>query len=362
MGPRGGGTQMNGEPTARSEDGEEPSASAFARKGAAKQIRSGFSESLERSLDSTGKALAVIAGLGVFFVATGYFVEWQRFRQGKLPPEEVLPLLPKEQVAAAGVRELMISVLFILLTLGMLGFVFVWIARATKGRKGRFSRGIQAALSNDAGFPTAVVGGLALLLVPFDAAGVLVALIVAGLLFYGLRLIRQFLETSGDGARFPLWRLTLAVAVAAVALSFARLQEFQERRPDAVVLLANGSEIKGQYLASDSAKVLIRQLSSNDASQCDLLKETCIEKCHGDKYCERECRADRQRCDPPRLLVLPAGKVKRIQVTQWQPLLRQEPSLLDHIVDPFVAGFALRCIPPECRWDGEVRIGPSSFF
>ena len=43
-------------------------------------------------------------------------------------------------------------------------------------------------------------------------------------------------------------------------------------------------------------------------------------------------------------------------------VLSQDPSLLDRIVDPLIPGFALRCIPPECRWNGETRIGPSSFL
>jgi hypothetical protein len=352
---------MNAETTSGPQGDGEPLASAFAKKGAAQRIRSGFGESLERNLDSTGKALAALAGLGVFFVAAGYFVEWQRFKQGGLPPEEALPLLPKDQIAAAGVRELVISVLFIALTLGVLGFVLVGAARAAEGRRGWLARKTIAVLSNDAGFPTVVVGVFTLLLVPFDPAGVLVAAIVTALLFYGLRLVREFLE-MGDGARFPLWRLGLAVAVAAFVLSVARQAEFPERRPDAVVVLLDGDEVKGEYLASDSGKVLLRQKPVGDLEQCELDRASCEARCEGDRSCIRECRLDRQRCDRPRLVVVPAGEVKEVLVTESPWLLRQDSSLLDRLADPLVPGFELRCIPPECRWNGETRIGPSSFL
>lgn len=353
---------MNDEPTTRPQDEGEPQPQpTFARQGAASQIRSGFGERLNESLDSTGKALAILAGLGALFIAAGYLVEWQRFKQGGLPPEEVLPLLPKDQVAAAGVRELVISVLFILITLGLLGFVLVKVGRAAARRKGRIARGVSAALSRDVEFPTAFIGAITLLVVPFDVGGIVVAAIVTGLLFYGLTLIRGYLE-QGDGYRFPLWRLALAVGIAAFVLSVAREAEFPERRPDAVLLLVDGEQVKGEYLASDSDKILLRQPPSSDMQQCELVRETCQHRCRGDAVCIRECRLDRQRCGRPKLVVVPAGEVKEVQVTQSQYLLRQDRSLLDRILDPLAPGFALRCIPPECRWNGETRIGPSSFL
>ncbi len=352
---------MNGEPTTESEGDKKSPTSVYARENAARDIRSGFGQSLDQALSSTGKVLAVLAGFGVFFVAAGYFVEWQRFRRGELPPEEVVPLLPREQIVAAGFRELAISVLFLALALGLLGFVLVKVAKSTDGRSFWLWRKVNAALSREAGFPTAVIAIFTLLLVPFDFFGLLVVVVVAGLLFYGLRLIREFLE-AGDGAQFPLWRLVLAVALATFVLSVARQADFPERRPDAVVLLVNGDEVKGEYLASDSSKVLLREKAKSDGVQCELEKKECVVRCSGDPICIRECRLDRQRCDRPRLIVVPAGKVKEVHVTQSPWLLRQNSSLLDHIVDPFAPSFQFRCIPPECRWEGEVRIGLSSFL
>jgi hypothetical protein len=352
---------MSSEPTqGPREEGKRPTP-AFAKPDVANRISSGFHERVTESLDSTAKALGAVAGLGALFVGAGYLVEWQRFKQGGLPPEEVLPLIPKDQIAAAGVRELVISVLFITVTLGLLGFVLIRLARAAEGRTGRLARGLNAALSNDAGFPTILVGIATLLIVPFDVAGVLVAAILTVLLYYGLRLVRNFLK-AGKDARFPLWQLALAVALASFVLSVARQAEFPERRPDAVLLLVDGNTIKGEYLASDSGKVLLRQKPLKTGVQCELDKRSCQQTCAGDPLCIRECRLDRQRCDRPKLIVVPAGEVKEVQVTESPWLLRQDSSLLDRIADPLAPDFELRCIPPECRWGGEVRIGPSSFL
>jgi|SRR5881394_223753 len=352
---------MNSEPTQGPEgEGDRPTP-AFARRDAADRISSGFHERLTESLDSTGKALAAVAGLGALFVGAGYLVEWQRLRNGGLPPQEVLPLIPKDQIAAAGVRELVISVLFIAVTLGLLGFVLVRLARAAQGRDGRLARSVTSILSNDVGFPTALIGIVTLLLVPFDVAGVLVAVILTGLLYYGLRLIRNFVE-RGDGVRFPLWQLAIAVGIAAFVLSVARQAEFPERRPDAVLLLVGGGEIEGEYLASDSGKILLRQKPLYTGAQCELEKRTCQQRCNGESLCIRKCRLDRQRCDRPKLVVVPSDEVKEIQVTESPWLLRQDSSLLDRIANPLAPDLELRCIPPECRWGGEVRIGPSSFL
>jgi hypothetical protein len=90
-----------------------------------------------------------------------------------------------------------------------------------------------------------------------------------------------------------------------------------------------------------------------------------LPRCEGDSADERRSDTEirgRGRCGRPQLVVVPGGEVKEILVTESPLLLSQRPSLLDRIVDPLAHGFALRCIPPECRWNGETRIGPSSFL
>lgn len=318
---------------------DEESLPVLAHPEAAGEVGEALRERVSESLDNTGKALAVFAGLGAFFFGAGYFVEWQRYKKGGLPPEEVLPLVPTSQIAAAGVRELVISLLFVSLSLALLGFVFVRLARWSQRGNGRFAKILNRVLASDVAVPTALIGALTLLIVPASAGGVLTAVILAGLLYYGLSLIRRFLQ-AGDGARFPLWRLALAVATAAIVLSGARQAEFQERRPDAVVWLTNGDKLDADYVASDSGKILLR-LGEGD----------CNAQCATPGQC-RECKR-------PRLIVIRLSEVKEMRVTKASKLIpHKHHSLLDELF-----GVPLTCIPPECRWDSdERRIGPSSFL
>lgn len=111
------------------------------------KVGEGAGARVSEAFDSTGKAIAAVAGLGVFFFATGYFVEWQRLKRGGLPPEQVLPLLPQAQIAAAGVRELAISVLFGGALLALLGFGLAALARVTRERSGPMARRLNDVLS-----------------------------------------------------------------------------------------------------------------------------------------------------------------------------------------------------------------------
>ena len=350
--------KMNGDPK-RDGPGEEPSLTpTLAKPEAANRVGDALSRRVAESIDSTGKAFAVLAGLGAFFFAAGYFVEWQRYRGGGLPPEGVLPLVSEGQIIAAGARELAISVLFVGFALALLGFVFVRLARWTQGRTGRLAQGVNRMLARDVATPTAVFGALMLLIVPFSGSGVLVTAILTGLLYYGLLLIRRFLE-AGDAAQFPLWRLALAVGVAAIVLSGARLAEFPERRPDVLVCLTNGGELEGDYLASDSDKILIRKRprGEGDSKRRDGLR--CAR--------EREPQGKRKRRRQgkrPRLVVVRTSELEEMQIAKSPAPLPYERSLLDLFLSlsPALPNLELSCIPPECRWGGGTRIGPSSYL
>lgn len=344
------------------EESQEPDPSSSAQpvladREAISRVRHGVGRRLAESVDTTGKAVGLLAGLGFFFVGAGYFVEWQRLRQGKLPPEEVLPLIPKDQVAAAGVRELVISLLFVGITLAFFGFVLTRIARWAQGRPGRIPRGLNRVFAKDVAFPTAIVGVVTLLIVPFDSFGVLITVILTGLFFYGLHLIHRFLET-GDHSRFPLWRLALAVGLAAVVLAGARQVEFPERRPDIVVCLTNGDVFEGDYIASDGDKILIRKRVKAPFKRKDRLM------CADSNREEPQWEGDNRQGERPRLIVVPNEEVREIQIAKSPKPRPYKRSLLDRIFShtPVLPEIELSCIPPECRWGGDVRIGPSSYL
>jgi hypothetical protein len=297
---------------------------------AASKVSEGVRQRLSESIDTTGKALTAVAGLGIFFFATGYFVEWQRLKRGGLPPEEILPLIPKGQVAAAGVRELVISLVFGGITLLVLGIGLVRVARATQGRTGRLARQLNQLLSREVAFPTAVVGVITLLIVPFSFAGLLVVVALTGLLYYGLRLVHRYLE-DGDGAKFPLGRLCLAIAIAAVVLTGARQREFPPPRPQArITLVSNNKLMEGSYIASDSDKVLVKMHGSGG--------------------------------NPPKLVVLNRDQFREIQMNTSPPIPPLATSLFEKAIDLAIPNVYFTCIPPECRTGKETQIGPSVFF
>jgi hypothetical protein len=292
------------------------------------KVGEGVGARISETLDTTGKAIAAVAGLGIFFFATGYFVEWQRLRHGGLPPEQVLPLLPKAQIVAAGVRELAISVLFGGAVLVLLGVVLVGLARATKSRSGRLAKRVNRALQHDVFVPTLAIGLVMVLIVPFNEGGLLVAAIVTCLLSYGLHLVHAFLA-AGDSAKFPLWRLTIAIAAVAIVLSGARQHEFPEPRAKGVAELTNGGRFKAGYVASDAGKVIFRKQKKGEKS---------------------------------RLIVFQSDELERVILRKGTWVLHVDGSLIDWIVDPVIPDFQLSCIPPECLWSGNEHIGPSSFF
>lgn len=292
------------------------------------KVGEGAGARVSEAFDSTGKAIAAVAGLGGFFFATGYFVEWQRLKRGGLPPEQVLPLLPQAQIAAAGVRELAISVLFGGALLALLGFGLVALARVTKGRSGSAARRLNDILEHDVFVPTLVIGVVTVLIVPFDALGLFVALAVTGLIGYALYLVRAFLA-DGDGAKFPFWRLTIAIAAVAVVLSGARQHEFPEPRPKAIAELKTGETLEATYLGTNSGKVMLRLREPGESTE---------------------------------LIVLDDSQLKSVRLKKSSYVFPVDASLIDRILEPLLSGFQLSCIPPECRWDEEDHVGPSVFF
>lgn len=209
----------------------------------------------------------------------------------------------------------------------MLGWGGVRIARwATREPQGasRFRRLLAGWFAREGLALSLAFGVLTLLFVPLDWAGAIVTVALTLLLYYSLRLIAAYLRQvqTDETATFPLWRLLIAAAFAAVVLSGARQREFPEVRPHALVLLKDQPAVEGSYVNSDSDSVLIR------------------------------LRIDGR----PKLMILKRDDVERILLEKDSYVFPTDQSLLGRA---FGADFA--CIPPECR-SGDSRVGISSLF
>jgi hypothetical protein len=307
----------------------EPAEPQFAKPEALGEVKQGLRKGFSGTINDTGTILAAIAGLGIFFFAVGYFVEWQRMTRGGLPPEQVVPLIPKEQIAAAGVRELAISILLGGAILIVLVFGLVALEKATERRKANpLAQRLNKLLESEVGVPTVLIGIVVCLLVPLDWAGLLVAAAVTALVYYGLTLFHRFLADETNKI-FPIWRLILAIALTAVVLSGVRQHEFPEPRPMAIVVPRHGEPFEATYVASTADEMLFRL------------------RRHG---------------RPTELIVLHSDDLESVHLIKSSYVFPYEHSLLDRIVDPVLPSFRLSCIPPECRWREGTRIGPSSFF
>lgn len=304
---------------------------AIARPEAASRVASAVRRSVADSIDNTGKAIATVAGTGVFFFAAGYYIEWQRLKEDSLPAEEILPLIPKEQVAAAGVRELFVSTVFAGLVLAFLGVLLVWLIRLAHDPSRRWvTRLLKPIVAREGIFATGAIGLLTLMLVPTSKGGIVSAIVVTVLFFVGIKLVNDFLEAE-ETKRFPLWQLSLAVAIVAIVLTTARQWEFPERRPVATVTLTNGSVLRGRYVASDANRILI-------------------------------VNGDNSARPPVRLIDLRRDRVRNLRLERRPPEEPGDRSLLAELLAPLPAAVQLTCIPPECRSGNNDRIGPSSAF
>lgn len=296
---------------------------------AARKVGVGARERFGETVDNTGKAIVAIAGAGVFFFGVGYFVEWQKFKRGGLPPDEILPLISQARIAASGVRELVVSVFFGALVLAVLGWGGVHVARWATRRPdspSRLRRLSARGFAQEAVVPSLVFGGLTLLFVPLNWGGVLATVVLTLLLYYSLRLTAAYLrQVPQDGSTsFPLWRLLIAAALAAVVLSGARQREFPEVRPHALVILTDHRRIEGSYVTSDSSSVLIRfRQEGHEQAQ---------------------------------LLILKRDEVEQVLLEKGTYIFPAENSLFGRIFD-----VEFSCIPPECR-AGDSRVGISSLF
>jgi hypothetical protein len=307
---------------------ESPELPPLVEPDAARKAGAAARERLGETVDTAGKAIVAIAGAGVFFFAAGYFVEWQKFKRGGLPPDEILPLISQGQIAAAGVRELVVSIFFGGLVLAVLGWGGAHIARwATRqpDDSSRLRRGLAKVFSREAVAPSLAFGALILLFVPLSWAGVIVSVVLSFLLYYSLRLIAAYLKDAAqdDGAAFPLWRLLIAAALAAIVLSGARQREFPEVRPHALVILTDHRKIEGSYVSSDADSVLIR------------FRKPGLQ---------------------PQLLILKREDVDQILLEKGTYIFPAEESIFGMV---FNTDFA--CIAPECR-AGDSRVGISSLF
>jgi hypothetical protein len=280
---------------------------------------------LDDALGSLGKVVAAAAGAGLFLYLIGTAVLWQRVDNLGLQAQEVVAVIPRDQLAVAGAREVLLS-----LVAGAIFAYFLYgcyaVYRAceavvdTGGVRGRFARWMR---ERPALLVTAAVAIVGTLLVPFGASDALFGLFFLGNLFLGMRSAHRSLVGELPDFRSSLkpWlRVVAGWSIAVFLVSVWRPAEFPEPFPTASVELVKPAEFDGtgcdRYVGLTSDAVILARPTS--------------------------CAAD----EAATAVVVARAKIAQMTLKR-APTEETTHSLLWH-----VTGWELACVPPVCQIDG----------
>jgi hypothetical protein len=192
--------------------------------------------------DSLGKALAVVAGLAIVVYIIGGLGMYARLQRQGLPPEAIVPEIPRERLALLGLTQLLVTV--------VLGLLLVWLARRVPAREPQESWRVwwQRVVANWAFMAASVAGFLiVVLLAPWSVNGVLLIVL----------LLVAFVWFLGWGRRVdPIVVFAVALAVA-VGFTVLRQLEFPTPHTMATVTLTpRGAELVPEARLVEEAVLL----------------------------------------------------------------------------------------------------------
>ena len=204
------------------------------------------------AFDSLGKALGTFAALSVFFSVFGYFVTRGRLAGLEIEAEAGLSVIPREQIALSGIREVFLSGALGLALFTALSLLIARCFQAPKRGKSAATAGVSRV---DFKWRFAVLPFLALLLLlPVSVSGVLAAVTFAVLFLavgdFGPKGTRSFRE-------FANTRVIASVVVATLILAVLRQVEFPTAFAPATAVVASGAEVRGLFISASSDAIVL---------------------------------------------------------------------------------------------------------
>jgi hypothetical protein len=286
---------------------------------------------LDEALGSFGKVVAALAGAGLFLYLIGAAVLWQRVDRAGLQAQEIVAAIPRDQLAVAGARDALLS----LVAAALFG-VFLYACY-------RLFRKSQQAMTTDDGIRdlparwmrdrpalvvTTVVGIAFAPLVPLSASSVLFLALFLANLFLGARSAHRSLIGELRDFRtslVPWLRVATGLTVAVFLVSVWRPSEFPDPFPSATVTLLDAAVSDDETGADKGKKCGLYLGSTSDA----IILATSL-------------------CAPTAATteaatVVARDRIANIELTRNLP---EEPSasLLQRLV-----GVQAVCIPPVCQ-------------
>ena len=281
------------------------------------------------ALGSIGKVVTALAGAGVLLYVTGVVVVWQRLASEGLQQQAVIAVMPRDQLAVAGAREALVS----MISAAIFGLFLYWAYRAFESsRRSTASHGLRARMAGwmrkrPATVITVLIAVACALLGPLAVTGVACLALFLAIAYIGTRSAhRSLIGKSQDFRTSPLpWlRVALGLSSAVLVASIARTSEFPDRFPLATVT-EGACVTRGLYLGATADGIALGKPELSDAST-------------------DECRTPD--ADAGNTLLVTGEAVARIRLTRGVPADPPHRSLLHHL------GVPIECIFPECQIKG----------
>jgi hypothetical protein len=198
-------------------------------------------------VDRFGKALGAVAGLAIVVYIVGGIGVYARLQRQALPPEAIVPEVPREQLVFLGLGQLFITT--------VLGFLLLWATRRMPGRlpDEGWDAWVQRVRTQKV-FLALLAGAFVAILVltPYSTNGLIAAMLLVGFVAWVL----------GWGWRVgPIVLVSVALAVA-ITYTVVRVSEFPPPYTTATVRLTAEA---GQLVPEDQDGVVrARVLSVTD--------------------------------------------------------------------------------------------------
>jgi hypothetical protein len=287
---------------------------------------------LKDPFGSFGKVVGAVAGAGVFVYLIGVVVLWERLASAHLPAREVIAVIPREQVAVLGAREVFVSAIagvFSALFLYAFYRLFRVSERAVAAGGGR-GRLLHRMREHPAAVVTAVVAVLGVA-APCDVRGVVLFVVFLANTYLGVRSAHRSLIGELPDFRTSLrpWlRVVAGLAIAVFIISLERQHAFPERFSVARIYGSGPSDNRYLYLGSTGNAIVLGRPTALKGPRCPI-------------------RSHR----PPKMLEVPYSGFKRITLTNGPRPCRAPSSILR-----FLGLAKIECIAVICEY-GDHRFG-----
>jgi len=280
--------------------------------------------------DTVGKALGSLAGLAIFVYVVGGLTVLARLRRIDLPPEVVIPEIPRERLALIGLAQL----LWTLVLGGLIAALAIWLL-PDRGPDETWWRWRARLWHHDKRrwIPALFVVVAIVLIAPLSANGLAyVAILLLGVILF-----------VGWGSRRGRLVSFLVALLLAGAVTVLRQLEFPTPFAGAHVTLTPeaAARITPRIPEAEDGMILARVVETT--SDDILLSYQTPE--------QKEAKEERGIREPPRLLVIPRDSVAWIHYQVAPSSASHSNSIAQEVIGFAPPPLPLMCLIPTCEWD-----------